>query len=161
MVAPLPPPHRLAHQQAPDAPFTTHNWTWASSQAEPVWRCITCLTFVRCSAQKAARSSQPCPGSASKLVAVAASATSLGHSLQVAEYEGLAFFSCSKCMAYGTALPRKLTQQCQGPNRSAYASFVASRIQRGIHPKLGVPMTRSYPLLLHPSSMEGSQSNEG
>ena len=155
----LQPPCALP-QPVPVAPPLLHNWTWASTQAEPVWRCISCLTFVRNTAQKAARSQQLCPGAASKLVSVAESASSLGHTLQVAEYESLAFFSCSRCMAYGTALPRKLLQQCHGANQSAYASFVASRIQRGIHPKLGVPMTRSFPLLLDSSLEREDQASD-
>ena len=105
-----------------------------------------CLTFARDLTHKVARSGEVCPGKASKLVQVFENSASNGHTLMASEMEGAVLFSCSRCLAYGTALPKKLLGSCEGSRGTSYEKFVAARIRKGIHPKIGINMPHPSPL---------------
>ena len=149
--APLLTPGRDGNQmreQEQTTLYSRHTWIFSSTQGKPIWTCSVCLTFARDQAHKEARSGEVCPGKASKLVQVFENSANNGHTLMASEMEGTVLFSCNRCMAYGTALPRKLLGPCEGPRGTSYEQFVASRIQRGIHPKTGVVMSQPFPLCL-------------
>jgi hypothetical protein len=147
LAAKAPAPRRTEDQQGEGpAPRSLHTWIFSSTQGRPIWRCSVCLTFARDLAHKEARSGEACPGKASKLVQVFENSASNGHILLASEMEGTVLFSCSRCMAYGAALPKRLLGPCEGSRGTSYEKFVASRIQRGIHPKTGIAMSQPYPI---------------